>query len=282
MTIIVTPTNRYNNVYLSDTPFSIPVPIALYPLNGKYTTWDISGRSNPNGITHGVRLAPGPDGHPQGSYQFSGKSSSYIEFPNTGALRAKNSLTLLAWVFVKSRGGPIFNYNPLGWGVSLWVNSKHYLSAKFVEGDEGCETCFISALPLKTNAWNYVGMSYDHISGIAKLWVDGRVSSQRNIGTKISLSTSRTVRMGARATNDGNYFNGRISRMQVYERALTQREVEAVAGPIEGELSFILFSLMRLMVFEFPKHGNACRKTNILYVKSSRTYDCAQNNLTFF
>lgn len=122
----------------------------------------------------------------------------------------------------------------------MWVNSKHYLSAKFVEGDDGCKTCFLSALPLKTNAWNYVGMSYDKTSGVAKLWVDGRVSSQRNIGTKISLSTSRNVRMGARATNDGNYFNGRISRMQVYDRALTQREVEAVAGPIEGELTFFL------------------------------------------
>jgi len=116
----------------------MPVPIALYPLNGKYTTWDISGRSNPNGLARGVRLAPGPDGHPQGSYQFSGKSSSFIEFPNTGALKAKESITLLAWVYVKSRSGPIFNYNPLGWGVSLWVNSKHYLSAKFVE-DGGSE-----------------------------------------------------------------------------------------------------------------------------------------------
>lgn len=229
----------------------MPVPIALYPLNGKYTTWDVSGRSNPNGLARGVRLAPGPDGHPQGSYQFSGKSSSFIEFPNTGALKAKESITLLAWVYVKSRSGPIFNYNPLGWGVSLWVNSKHYLSAKFVEDDGGCKTCFISALPLKTNAWNYVGMSYDHNSGVAKLWVDGQVSSQRNIGTKIRLSTSKSVRMGARATNDGNYFNGRISRMQVYDRALTQREVEAVAGPIEGELTFLfnfLSSFLNLFI----------------------------------
>lgn len=78
-------------------------------------------------------------------------------------------------------------------------------------------------------------MSYDHTSGIAKLWVDGRVSSQRDIGTKIHLSTERGARMGARAVNDGNYFNGRITRMQVYDRVLSQREIEAVAGPIEGK-----------------------------------------------
>lgn len=152
-----------------------------------------------------------------------------------GALRAKDSITLLAWVYVKSRSGPIFNYNPLGWGVSLWVNSKYHLAAKFVEQDDGCKTCFVSALPLKTNAWSYVGMSYDHTSGIAKLWVGGRVSSQRDIGTKIHLSTERSARMGARAVNDGNYFNGRITRMQVYDRVLSQREIEAVAGPIEGK-----------------------------------------------
>lgn len=215
------------------TPVSLPVPIALYPLNGKYTTWDVSGRSNPNGIARGVRLAPGPEGHPNGSYQFSGKSGSFIEFPNMGALRAKESITLLAWVYVQSGSGPIFNYNPLGWGVSVWVNSKHHLAAKFVEKDDQCKTCIDSALPLKTHAWSYVGMSYDHTSGIAKLWVNKRVSSKRDLGTKIHLSTTRNARMGARAVNDGNYFKGRISRMQVYDKALSQQEIEAVAGPIE-------------------------------------------------
>lgn len=219
-----------------DTSVSIPVPIALYPLNGKYKTWDVSGRSNPNGNAHGVRLAPGPDGNPQGSYQFSGKSSSFIAFPNKGALTAKYSITLLAWVNVESKGGPIFNYNPKGWGVSLWVNSKLFLAAKFIEDDSACRTCLVSALPLKENVWSYVGMSYDRTSGIAKLLVNGRVSSKRNIGTTIGdLSTSWNVRMGARATKDGNYFKGRISRMQVYDRALTQREVEVVASTLTGK-----------------------------------------------
>lgn len=220
---------------LLGTPVGLPVPIALYPLNSEFTTWDVSGRSNPNGIAQGVRLAPGPNGKANGSYQFFGRSNSYIEFPNMGALRAKDSITLLAWVYVKSRGGPIFNYNPLGWGVSMWINSKYHLATKFVEQDDGCRTCFVSAVPLKRNAWNYVGMSYDHASGVAKLWVDGKVSIRRDIGTKIRLSTSRSARMGARALNDGNYFNGRISRMQVYDKALTQSEIEAVAGPIQGK-----------------------------------------------
>lgn len=212
---------------------SLPVAVALYPLNGEFTTWDVSGRNNPNGIARGVRLAPGPNGQPNGSYQFSGKSSSYIEFPNMGALRVKNSLTLLAWVYVKSKGGPIFNYNPMGWGVSMWINSLFRLTAKFVEHDEGCKTCFTSVLPLKRNAWHYIGMSYDHSTGIAKLWVDGKVSVKRNIGTKVHLSTARNARMGARALNDGAYFDGRISRLQVYDKVLSQREIETVSGPIQ-------------------------------------------------
>lgn len=211
---------------------SLPVPVALYPLNGEFATLDLSGRSNANGIARGVRFAPGPDGYPNGSYQFSGKSNSFIEFPNMGALEVKNSLTLLVWVYVKSKGGPIFNYNPSSRGVSIWIDSKFRLAAKFVEHDQRCKTCFVSVLPLKQHEWNYVGMSYDHSSGMAKLWVDGKVSVQRDIGRKLHLSTARDARMGARARNDGNYFDGRITRLQVYDKALSQREIEALAGPI--------------------------------------------------
>lgn len=118
----------------------------------------------------------------------------------------------------------------------MWVNSKLFLAAKFIEDDSACRTCLVSALPLKENVWSYVGMSYDRTSGIAKLLVNGRVSSKRNIGTTIGdLSTSWNVRMGARATKDGNYFKGRISRMQVYDRALTQREVEVVSSTLTGK-----------------------------------------------
>ena len=60
-------------------PQQLTVPVALFPLDG-------------------VKLAPGPDGEQNGSYEFSGDASSRIEFPNDGGLNMNDSFTLLVWL----------------------------------------------------------------------------------------------------------------------------------------------------------------------------------------
>ena len=50
-------------------PPQLPVPVALFPLDGTYGTKEINGRQ-PDGIPYGVKLAPGPDGEQNGSYEF--------------------------------------------------------------------------------------------------------------------------------------------------------------------------------------------------------------------
>ena len=64
----------------------------------------------------GVKVAPGPDNTANGSYEFLGNSSSYIEFPNSegGALDVRHSMTMLCWLRHDGRDGPIFSY-----GISL-------------------------------------------------------------------------------------------------------------------------------------------------------------------
>ena len=75
-------------------PPQLPVPVALFPLDGTYGTKEIDGRQ-PDGIPENVTLAPGPDGEQNGSYEFSAKS--YIKFPNNGTLDIKHSFTILFW-----------------------------------------------------------------------------------------------------------------------------------------------------------------------------------------
>ena len=93
----------------------VPEPVALYPLNATYTTQEINNRQ-PQGTSVGVSLAPGPDGKPGGSYQFTGNADSYIEFPNDGGLDVKHSFTLLCWVYPESSEGPLFHYGVTKWG----------------------------------------------------------------------------------------------------------------------------------------------------------------------
>ena len=199
----------------------------MYPLNGQFGTRDLSSNQNPLGVPYNVQLAPGPFGQPNGSYQFSGSSASYIEFPNNGGLDIRYSITLLAWVFLENTDGPIFHYGVDYYGVHLWIVGG-YLFCQF--GRSGSDIRMLHGGSLNRDTWNFVGASYDFVTGFARLWIEGKVYEEQNmnIGTH-ELNTSGAVRMGV-VTGDNRFLKGRISCMQVYNKALTEREVHAVKG----------------------------------------------------
>lgn len=135
-------------------------------------------------------------------------------------------MTMLAWVFPENANGPIFNYGTNYYGVHFWV-ADNKLFSRFVTR-AGITTPFLRGSTLNLNAWNFVGMSYDNETGDQKHWVEGKVYDVQNIGT-FELNTQAAVRMGV-LTGNNRVFKGRISCMQVYDKALTEKEVHAVRG----------------------------------------------------
>ena len=81
---------------------------------------------------------------------------------------------------------------------------------------------------LNRDKWNFVGASYDFITGFARLWIEGKVYEELDINSH-ELNTTGAVRMGA-VTGDGRFLKGRISCLQVYNKALTEREVHGARG----------------------------------------------------
>ena len=211
----------------------------MYPLNGQFGTRDLSSNENRPGGLYEVQLAPGPFGQPNGSYQFSGSATSYIEFPNNGGLDTRYSITLLAWVFLENTDGPVFNYGVDYFGVHFWVGGG-YLFCRFVTRS-GIYLSPLHSGKLNQGAWNFVGASYDYHSGVEKLWIEGKVSEEQNINTH-ELHTIGAVRMGV-LTGDDRFLKGRISCMQVYNKALTEREVHAVRGLCYQQGLFAGFSM---------------------------------------
>ena len=199
----------------------------MYPLDGAHGTKEINNRVGAGVASAGVHTAPGPDGKPDGSYEFSGTANSYIEFPNGGGLDAKNSITMLCWLYPGGQDGPLFNYWKGGsWGVHLWVLSGQ-LFVRFNKRDYSL-THHLLHTPLKPgDGWKFVGASYDQANGDAKLWVDGKVVQTLNIGANLQLATQDSVRMGVKI-GDGRYLKGRIAKMQVYNVALTQVQIQAI------------------------------------------------------
>lgn len=200
-------------------------PVALYPLNSAYGTKDMMG-NQPDGIPSNVQLADGPDGECEGSHQFLGTQNSFITLPNLGGLDVQYSLTVLMWVYPQGQDGPLFNYRPSGdWEVHFWIVNGKFFS-RMAERGGPLFRYLLSPTPLMIGRWAYVATSYDYNTGITRMWVDGIEVAQLDIGFH-SMATNYDVRIGVKS-GDGRQFKGRVSRVQVYDVALTLEQVLAV------------------------------------------------------
>lgn len=198
--------------------------MAFYPLTSNYRGIDVSVSKNPPGILSHVRPAPGPNGRRGHSYRFFANPRSFIHFPNQGKLDTRKSITLCAWVNPEGSTGPIFNYNPRGFGVHLWVIRANTLFARFSTYRTRIRIPALVSNQLRPKSWNFVTATYDRRSGIARLFIDVRQVVKKRIG-KHFLGTNYPARMGARI-GDKRYFSGRITCMQVYNMALTKRQIK--------------------------------------------------------
>ena len=186
--------------------YVVPNPVAFFPLNGIFGTREIQDRA-PEGIQGEVHLAPGPNGHENGSFEFSGTSNSYIEFPNSagGVLDARYSITLLLWVSYNGQDGPLIQYNTGAggqWGLYLWSFVQGGLTGHFIRRNYQILQHIHLSNALTSGEWKFVGYTYDYSSGEQKLWVDGVVVQASNVGSGNEMATQDSVRMGARI-NDG-------------------------------------------------------------------------------
>ena len=185
------------------------------------------------GRVSGATLAVGPWGQADGSYQFSGTATSYVEIPNTQGqlLDFRRSVSILAWIYWEGKPGPIVNYHSNGFGVHLWATGQNQLFARFVKrnGDLSKPLTF-SGLQMKS--WQYVGCSYNYITGEAKLWLNSKAVIEVKLEI-FEIQTQFDIRIGARL-NDQRFFKGRIACVQFYPSALTGAEIAQVKDVCKG------------------------------------------------
>ena len=204
--------------------------VAVYPLSVSSRGRDITHNANRPARLRGVYPVSGPDGQPGTAYRFKGRRNSFIEFPNRGSLDTKYSITLLVWIKPEGKPGPIANYHPNGMGVQFWLETPNKLMARFTRrGKRGGRrrryTVAVGSRRIRLNRWQFVGCSYDHKSGIARLWINNYRVTQKRIG-RIRLATNYPIRMGEKI-GDKRRFSGSISCFQVFNYALSQSEIRA-------------------------------------------------------
>ena len=135
---------------------------------------------------------------------------------------AKNSITILAWVNSQARG-PIFHFHPKAWGVHFWTVSSNTVSVRFTKRRTRDFTAALASTTVKRGRWQFIGASYDQPTGMAMLFVGGRLVAKKRIG-RLRLATNYPARMGP-IKNDRRHFRGKISCLQVYKVALNARQI---------------------------------------------------------
>ena len=183
-----------------------------------------------------MAFAKGPSNELNGAYQFTGKPSSFIEFPNNGGLDTRESITLMCWVQPGGQDGPLFNYRNTGpWGVHIWIVNGRFFNRITKYPNHAFARAILTDKPLPVGKWVHVAATFDHSTGVNSLFVNGQLSTTQNIGTGFEISTNDAqVRMGVKI-GDGRYFTGRIAQMKVYEVALNKEQIKVAMK--EGKIT---------------------------------------------
>src|SRR2546421_8014634 len=91
-----------------------------------------------------------------------------------------------------------------------------------------------TATPLPVNAWTHLAVTYDGTT--LSLFRNGVLVASRPGSGPVAAapgavaSSTSTLQIGA--SQFGEYFNGLIDEVRVYDRALSPSDVQALSGPV--------------------------------------------------
>ena len=209
---------------------ALQTPVGFFPLNITYNATN----SNPGPVQQGnlssvpPTLAPGPRNEYGGSFRFGGnrEKPSYIKLPNNNLLDTVYAISLSAWVFPESSNGEIISY----WknshlGVSLSLEENHVVFDLYSREDPKRLETLKSPSKLSLARWYHVGVTYNNVTDVARIWIDGRVVMSGYVtgagGYEFLLRTQYDAWIGF-------LFKGRISQVGFWDVALTNENICSV------------------------------------------------------
>jgi chitodextrinase len=205
--------------------------VAAYSFNeGSGTTvTDASGNGNTGTIQGATWTSAGKFGN---ALTFNG-TSNWVTVNDAASLHATNALTLETWVYPTA--------NQSGWRTIIqkqidtyflhWSNSSGARKPAGGGTFNGAVSYITAPNTIPINSWSYLTLTYD--GAMLRLYVNGvQVSSIAKTGT--IETNSNPLRIGGNSTY-GEYFKGRIDEIRIYNRALSQLEIQSDMNTSIGE-----------------------------------------------
>lgn len=201
---------------------------AYYPLDGNAN--DASGNGN-DGNINGAVLTSDRFNNPNSAYQFDGNSDD-ITTSSSSTLRVDTELTFTAWINVEDKGqrhslaaqGTIFDTSG-NW--QLFITSDNRIMMSCNNQDVCISEQVFSTQNINYNTWTHIGVTFS--SGITRFYINGEFVSQSDMEVNAFNRTSDGIRLGEREyTPDTDDFKGKLDEVRLYNRALSDEEIQAI------------------------------------------------------
>jgi hypothetical protein len=198
-----------------------PGLVAAYGFNETSGTnvLDSSGNNLTGVITGATRTTTARSGQ---ALTFDG-TNDWVTVNDAAALDVTRT-TLEAWVRPTTLSGwrtAIMKESAIGLAYALYAHDNAPRPSAYMNtGGPDIEVQGTSGLPL--NTWTHLAMTFD--GTVMRLYVNGAQVNTRNTTGNI-IATGNALRIGGNALW-GEYFAGQIDEVRIYNRALTQAEIQ--------------------------------------------------------
>ena len=185
---------------------------------GGLTARDGSGNNN-NGTLNGATWVPGRFGN---GLSFDG--NDWVTVNDAGLLDLTTGMTLEAWVRPTTISGwrsAIFKERPGGLAYVLYASNGTAPQGQ-VRLTTGGEPRARQSAAIPLNTWTHLALTYD--GAALRLYVNGVVTGTTAASGSITVSDG-PLRIGGNAVW-GEYFSGLIDEVRLYNRALSQTEIQ--------------------------------------------------------
>jgi hypothetical protein len=199
-----------------------PVPnglVAYYPFDGNAK--DASGNQNDGTVT-GATLTRNRFGKANSAYYFPGKGS-HIAVAHSPTLAGTNAVSVAAWIKVEPGGTEqprIAHKHVFDLALSD-VSGTPNVFFRVSRLEEGSES--VTTPPLSSNQWVFVAGTYDRLS--LCLYTNGVLVAQTNASIPIETN-NLPIGIGRNLESWGDSFKGCIDDVRIYNRALSEAEVQ--------------------------------------------------------
>src|SRR3989454_777031 len=229
--------SAYSNVASALTPAAPSALLAAYGFNegAGTTTADASGKGHTGTLSGATWTATGKYGK---ALSYNG-STSFVDLGNAADLQLTGSMTVSAWIYATATpaddGQIIAKSNGAGWQFKTSPDTGPHTFAIGVSPDGASITQRYSTTVRALNTWYYVTGVYDATARTLNIYVNGVLDNGVLRGTvpASQFNAATNVNIGRRAA--GYYFPGTIDELRVYNRALSQAEIQADTNtPVAG------------------------------------------------